>query len=191
MTERQAHQPETVKKSAHSDKKIRQLLNDDQKISISELKRFIYDNSIPLKILEQITDVDSSEEMSIILQLISSNPNEQLKENLEHKLQKILLGSLAAREKDVLIDGIKHFADSGDFSYFRHLLTMVLRTLRDSENISSLEFVVELCRKMSHTMHLLLWPFVVNELLVVGMEENKKCFFLKPLRLRPRCIVIG
>ena len=177
LTERKTDQPERVKKSAYPKKKLRQLLNDDQKVSVSELKTFIYDNSIPLKILEQITSVDSSEEMSIILQLISSNQDKQLMENLEQKLKKILSGRLADREKDVLIDGIEHFVDSGKFAYFRHLLTMVLRSSRDSENLCSLDFVVELCSKMPQTMHLLLWPFVVNELLVVGKKENRESFF--------------
>lgn len=178
LAKRKTDQPETVKKSARSKENLRQLLNEDQKISTSELKTFIYDNSIPIKILEHITSVDSSEEMSIILQLISSDQDKQLMENLEQKLKKILAGRLGDREKDVLVDGIKHFADSGNFVYFRQLLTMVLRTLRDSENLSSLDFVVELSRKMPNTMHLLLWPFVVNELLIVGQgEENREIFF--------------
>jgi hypothetical protein len=41
----------------------------------------------------------------------------------------------------------------------------------------SLDFIVEFWAKMPHASHLMLWPFVVNELLVVGIEENRESFF--------------
>jgi hypothetical protein len=176
---RKTDQSETVKKSAHPKNKLCQLLNDDQKLSVSELNAFIYENNVPLKILKHINSVDSSEEMSIILQLISSDQDEQLIENLEQELKTILVGRLTDRGKNVLIGGIMHSADSGDVAYLRHLLALVLHTLRDSENLSSLDFVVDLWNKMpsASAMHLLLWPFVVNELLIVGMGENREKFF--------------
>jgi len=176
LAKRKTDMPGKVKKTAHSKTKLRQLLVDDHKLSVSELKTFIYDNSIPLKILKQITFVDSSEEISIILQLLASDPNKQVSVNLEQKIKKILTGRLADREKDVLIDGIRQYANLGNFTYVRQLLTIMLKTLRDSESLGSLTFLIELCSKMVPAMHLLLWPFVVNELLVVGTGESKEIF---------------
>jgi hypothetical protein len=165
-----------VKESVQPKIKLRQLLNDDQTISISELKTFVFENNIPLKILEQTNSVDSSEEMSIILQLIASEPDKQLRENLEQKLKTNLRSKLTDRVKNVLVGGIKNLADLGDFGSCRDLLTLVLHTLRDFESHGSLDFVVELWNKMPQTMQLLIWPFVVNEFLVVGEGKNKESF---------------
>ena len=178
LTGRSTDQPAIVKKAAKPEKKLHQLLKDDQKISVSDLKTFIYENNIPLKVLEQISTVDRSEGISIILQLTSPDQDKQLTENVEQELKTILVaGRLTDRERDVLISGLKHIAESEDIANFRRLLSKVLSTLRDSENQSSLDFVVDLWSKMPYAMHLLLWSFVVNELLIVGMEANRESFF--------------
>lgn len=170
-------QSKTAKESVQQKKKLRQLLNDDQTISISELKKFVFENSIPLKILEQINSVDSREDMSIILQLIASELDNQLREILEQKLKTNLRSKLTDREKVVLVGGIKNLADLGDFGSYRDLLTLVLQAMRDFESHGSLDFVVELWNKMPQAMQLLIWPFVVNEFLVVGEGKNKESFF--------------
>ena len=177
LTGRESDHPEATQKFVRPKRKMRQLLDENQKLTVSELKTFIYENKIPLKILEQITSVDSSEELSIILQLISPDLDEHVVETLEQKLKAILISRLNDRGKNVLTEGIVHFSGSRDGVYFRYLLSMVLGTLRDSENLNSLEFIVQLWSKISSTMHVLLWPFVVNELLVSGMGESEEIFY--------------
>lgn len=177
LTGRDSDQPEATQKIVQPRKKMRQLLDDDQKLTVSQLKTFIYENKIPLKVLEQITSVDSSEEMSIILQLVSPDLNEQVNENLEQKLKTILISRLNDRGISVLTGGLIHFSGSGENTYFRYLLSMVLSTLRDSETLNSLEFIVHLWNKIPSTMHVLLWPYVVNELLVLGMGEQEEIFY--------------
>lgn len=77
----------------------------------------------------------------------------------------------------MFVDGIKNLADSRNFGSCRDLLTLVLYALRDVESNGSLDFVVGFWNKMPQTMHLLIWPFVVNEFLVVGEKNNKLYFF--------------
>lgn len=170
-------QKETVKKAPHPGKQLRRLLNDDQKLSVAALNTFIYENSVPVNVLKQITAVDNSEKLSILLQLISSEQNKDLMVNIEQELVKILAGRISDKEKEVLIGGIISFADSGDVNNFRRLLPVVLHELRDSEHLSSLQFIVALWSKMSFAMHLLLWPSVVNELLICGAGNNRELFF--------------
>ncbi len=166
-----------LKQSPHPKKQLRRLLNDDQKLSTAELNKFIYENSIPVKVLRQITSVDSSEKLSILLQLISPEQNQDLVENLELELIKIVAGRMTDKEKDVLIGGIIGFVDAGNITYFRHLLPVVLHELRGSESLNSLEFIIALWSKMPYAMHLLLWPSVVNELLICGTNKNRETFF--------------
>ena len=176
LADRKIDQSEKVTKSSQPIKKLRQLLSDDEKISVAELKTFIYENSIPVKVLAQITSVDCSEEMSIIFQMILPDQRKELYEKLEHGLQTTLASKLTTRGKDVLVGGIMHFANLGDFAFFRHLLTTILHTLRDSEHLYSLDFIGDLFNKMPHARHALLWPFLVNELLYVGIGERREEF---------------
>ena len=176
LTVRANEQPEVEIKSHPPKKKMRKLLDEDQKLSVSDIKSFIYDNKIPLKILEKVHSVDSSEELSIILQLVSPDNNEQLSKNLEQKLKTILTGRLNERGKEVLIGGIIHFADAGDEIYFRYLLTLMLHALRDSEHFDSVEFMIEIWGQVSTTMQISLWPFLVNEMLALGRIGREKNF---------------
>ena len=177
LTGRAPDQLEAVTKPEIPKKKMRRLLEDDQKSSVSELKSFIYENKIPIKILEKITSVDNSENLSILLQLFSPDRSEQLsKKNLESKLKAVLRDGLNERGKEVLVGGIMHFADADNGTSFRYLLTLVLHTLRDSEDLSSIELIVELWSHFPATMQVSLWPFLVNELLVVGEGENRGIF---------------
>jgi hypothetical protein len=173
---RKSNQPEKVNKPSQHVKKMRQLLSEGEKISVAEIEKFIYENRIPLKVLSQITSVDCSEEMSIVFQLILPRQSRELYEKLEQGLKSILAGRLTSRGKDVLAGGILHFASLENFTFFRKLLVSVLLALRESEYLTSLDFLIDLCGKMPKARHTLLWPFVVNELLHVGIGEAREKF---------------
>ena len=155
---------------------MRRLLEDDEKLTVSELKSFIYENQIPVKILEKITSVDSSEELSILLQLFSPDIKEELYSKLELKLKTILLEGLNKRGKEVLVGGILSFVDTGNTAYFCRLLTMVLQSLRDCEGFSSVEFIVDLWDRVPVSLQIVIWPYLVNELLVVGRGKSNEIF---------------
>lgn len=176
LTGKSGEPQKKVEKKTESKTKLRQLLDDDQKLTFDDLKTFIYQNSIPLKILGQITSVDSSEEMSILMQLISPDLDGLSKKRIDKKLQAILTGGMTDREKDVLIGGLILLVDQGNVAEFHRLLTMVLQTLRDVEQLNSLAFVIDLWGKIPFAMQLLVWPFVVNESLVIGMVAGRQTF---------------
>lgn len=147
------------------------------KLPVAEIKKFVYENNIPVSILGQLTSADRSEQLSIYLQLIVSTKNKELLEEIFLKLQKIIATDLNERERDVFIAGMKFMADYGSIDLFSRGFKMAIKTLRESHTGRSLEFIVDFWAKMPHASHLLLWPFVVNELLVVGMDEQRESFF--------------
>ncbi|MFT5698921.1 MAG: hypothetical protein ACI8ZB_001777 [Desulforhopalus sp.] len=148
-----------------------------KKIPISEIKKFVYENNIPVSILGQLTAADRSEQLSIYLQLVVSCKKKELLKEIFQNIQKIIVTDLTERERDVLISGIKFLADFGSIALFSRGFLMVVKTLRESQTGRSLDFIVEFWAKMPSASHLILWPFVVNELLVVGMEEKRESFF--------------
>ncbi|MFT5730754.1 MAG: hypothetical protein ACI8PB_004943 [Desulforhopalus sp.] len=148
-----------------------------ERMEIAEIKKFVYDNNIPISILGNLTAADRSEQLSIYLQLVVTCKNNELLRSILENIQKIAVTDLSERERDVLISGIKFLADFGSIELFSSSFKMVIQTLRDSQTGRSLDFIVEFWAKMPHASHMLLWPFVVNELLVVGMEEKRDSFF--------------
>lgn len=149
----------------------------EEALTIPELKTFVYENNIPVSVLGQLTAADRSEQLSIHLQLILGCKDRELQREISQKIKKIIVTTLTERERDVLIAGIKYLADFGSIELFSRCFIMVLETLRQTQTARSLDFIVEFWAKIPHASHLLLWPFVVNELLVVGIEEKRESFF--------------
>jgi len=147
-----------------------------EKMEISEIKKFVYDNNIPVSVLGNLTAADRSEQLSIYIQLVVTCKNKELLRNILENIQNIAVTDLSEREREVLISGIKFLADFGSIELFSNSFKMVIKTLRQSQTGRSLDFIVEFWAKMPHASHMLLWPFVVNELLVVGMEEKRDSF---------------
>lgn len=157
-------------------KVMRRLLENHEKLSVSELKLFIYENTIPIKILARITAVDSSEELSILLQLFSADTTEELGGKLELKLKTLLRERLNKRSKEVLAGGIIYCADAGNVRWFRRLFTLVLHSLRESEYLGSVEFIVDIWGRVPAATQIVFWPYLVNELLVAGRGDNNEIF---------------
>ena len=129
------------------------------------------------KIVENLSTIDRRETLSIIFQLLHATEKQKLAERCEQMLATILRSPLSAREWAVLLTGIKHFVDGKSRDRFHKLLRMILVVLRDSPSVTSSECLVDLWNGMPNILHPLLWPYAVNELLMVGMAGEKKHFY--------------
>ncbi len=173
LTGSRKEQSEKPKKTVRTQKPRYQAAQVGKMISVEELKDFIFENNISLKVLEKITSVDRSEQMSIIFQLLVPQQAGQLEDILKQRLKLILSTRLTSRERKVFVSGIKYLADGEDVETFRRLFAWSLSVLRDSRELNSFDFIVEIWSEISSGVHIVLWPLVVNELLVVGLGEEK------------------
>lgn len=145
--------------------------------SIEMLETYIYENSVPLQVLKQISVSDNSERLSIYLQLIKEEPQNDFREKIEAELLTMLTANLTPREIEIVVAGVMSLAESIDIADFCRMIAAILETLRDQENFNSLDFLVNLWKKSLPQMHLMLWPFVINELLMIGMSLKKQSFY--------------
>jgi hypothetical protein len=173
---KETEEDSTDKDYAAASQKTLERFNAEKK-AIPEIKKFVYDNNIPVSVLGQLTAADRSEQLSIYLQLVVSSKKKELLSKILKNIENIVVTDLNEREQDVLLAGVKFIADFGSIDLFCRSFKMVIKTLRESHTGRSLEFIVEFWAKMPSTSHILIWPFVVNELLVVGMEERRESFF--------------
>lgn len=145
-------------------------------VSVGQIKQFVDNNRIPRKVLERITSVDRSENISIILQMYGLTEDGKLTDSCERMLATFVNGLRTVQERIVLIEGMKNFAEGGDEDRFGRVLRLVLTSCREDNNLTSFVFLKEMWHKMPNTLHIAVWPFVVNELLFVGMGEQKESF---------------
>lgn len=87
-------------------------------VSTKVLETFIYKNAVPLEVLKKITGTDNSESLSILLQLLGGDLDDHFQELLESRVILILSGPLSSRELEVIIGGIKSFADKAETPTF-------------------------------------------------------------------------
>ena len=144
--------------------------------TIADIKQFVNENKIPIKILGNLSSTDHSEILSIILQILYFDENKKMVLTCERFLETVIVKALTSREWSVLLAGIQHFAELNNKDRFERLLEVVLHALRISKHLSSIECILDLWAQMPLTHQSLLWPYAVNELLVVGAGEEKEHF---------------
>jgi hypothetical protein len=144
--------------------------------TVADIKQFVNDNKIPIKILGNLSSTDHSEVLSIILQILYFDEDKKMVLTCERFLETVIVRALTSREWSVLIAGIQHFADINNRDRFERLLEVILHALRLSKNLSSIECILDLWAQMPLTHQSLLWPYAVNELLIVGIGEEKEHF---------------
>jgi len=145
--------------------------------SVTDIASFIENNSVPLKVLEQMSFTDRSQELSIILQLLNTREESEVSARCRKILQTTLSSQMTSQEWGIVFSGMLHIAESKNIEQFRDIVEMVMETLRDGQDVNSKVFIITFWKKVPKNMHVLLWPFVVNELLFFGMEQDLNTFY--------------
>ncbi|EKD34178.1 MAG: hypothetical protein ACD_75C02437G0002 [uncultured bacterium] len=146
-------------------------------VTAGQITQFVDDNKMPIAALEKITSADQSEIISVILQMLGSTENRKSIDSCERMLAAFVNGLMTAEERMVLIGGMRNFAEGEDEDRFRGVLKLVLTSCRETQSLLSFTFLKEMWSKMPYNLHGAVWPFVVNELLIVGMGESKERFY--------------
>ncbi len=141
---------------------VRQIQNfaDKQRLNsdiLAKLSRSSHDNEI-LSILIQLCHFEQSLSKQIRMQYLM---RETLSKQLSEKTWKILSGGLHA------------IASSGKQTRLAATLHLVLEPIRRSTHASTLQLFQQIVKLCDREALRLLWPHLVNELLVVGSSRDK------------------
>ncbi len=146
-------------------------------VSLKGLNKFIYENSVPLKVLGKLTRVDRSEQLSIHLQLYISATDNELQNRLCLSIEALLSSSLSDRERQVLLAGLTSLTEERELGNLYTLLKVIRSQLRVHGPDSALGFFIELHDVFPGAHKSFLWPYLLNELLTVGAEAGDEQFF--------------
>lgn len=144
--------------------------------SIEQLQSFVDYNTVHRKALEKINQIDRREEMSILLQLLQWNQEPQVEGRIRQSLRDILTTQLNEREVVTLIQGVMHLATVMESDRFADIVHFLATVLHNGQNLSSQQFLLILCQKVSSAIRTLLWPLIVNDLLAAGRTADQKVF---------------
>ncbi len=145
--------------------------------SVADIADYIEKNSVPLKAVGKMSFTDRSQELSILLQLLNTSEESKVLERCRKNLQTTLSSQMTSQEWGIVFSGMQHLAESKNIEQFKDIVEMVMETLRDGQDVNSKVFIITFWKKVPRNMHVLLWPFVVNELLFFGMEQDLNTFY--------------
>ncbi len=145
-------------------------------MSKQQLQKFINERKPNDTILSKISHTDQAEILAILFQLMQHEQTDEVTEKGRAILGKILSSALNKKEWISLISGIKQLFDTGNFDRLDNILPLIAIKLRNSKHTSSILFFNDLSKRLSKKAFVLLWPTLVNELLVVGADHDKETY---------------
>ncbi len=147
-------------------------------LSVGQLQSFVNENFVHNRILEKINQIDRREELAILLQLLPFKQEPAAEGKIRQSLRDILANpqGLGAKEVEILIRGVVDLVKCSDATRFHSAVLFLTSLMRSAKNFSSQQFLLLVCRQISPAMQTLIWPIVVNELLLIGRGVDQNLF---------------
>lgn len=141
-------------------------------VPIHLIQQFVDKSSLQPSILVKLSQVDKSEEICILFQLLQHEQTSEALIRSKFFLRDILSAPLNHKEWDVLLAATKLFFEQDNLTRFKEVLPTIVLQLRSSKYASSIRFLHQLTEKASAEHLLFLWPTIVNELIAVGIGKE-------------------
>lgn len=147
---------------------------DTPAISLEELQQFADAKKVNPKVLEKIPDsTTDTETLCIILQLADHEQPLQNQIRMQQFIRDSLSGKLNEKTWEILSKGLVTIASSGTQTKLTATLRMILDPLRRSEFGNTFQLFQAIIKICGNKEASLIWPHLVNELLVEGSGPDK------------------
>lgn len=165
--------PETEEDVPKEKKSLRP--GDRIDISIEELKK-------ELVLLEgehsatQLFQHNRSEQLSVLMLILGSSLQVRALLDIQQAFSDCFTTVLESDEWHILVQGMRQLFKILDRERLHFILVLLLQALRSSPHTSSLVFIRDICRELTDDELIAFGPFLINELLVEGMEKDPSVF---------------
>lgn len=164
----------TVEKD--DDGKITPRKNENNDLSVNEIDQFVSNNGTPYVVEKYLTRTHRSEILTIALRLLQQDPPLQVKYRLQLILREILTGPVQEIEWETIASGIHDLLHSQNKEQLSVIMMMIINPLRRSEFSSPLYLLEQVSRYCNAAELNRLLPYIMNELLVRGKQEDYEVF---------------
>jgi hypothetical protein len=148
-----------------------------QHLVAEKIQAFTAKNRLHRKNLAAIADSSPDDEiLSILLQLAQHEQPLQAQLNMQKFFREILSSPISEKRWAILVSGLHSIITTSQAAPAGALPHMVLEPLRRSRHASTTTLfkdIVRLCEKENYR---LIWPYVVNEILLVGRGADKESY---------------
>ncbi len=117
---------------------------------------------------------DRSEELSILLQILGRDPKPELQVRIGQLMSDVLASPLRPAEWDILVAGLRPLLDLDSDPLFEDMLVSIIDHLHRLESKSALPFILKVAQGATVEQLGSLWPFVMNEILLMGRPEDSR-----------------
>ncbi len=143
-------------------------------IDITELQEFTNTQKVNPKVLAKIPDsTTDTETLSILLQLARYEQPIANQIRMQQFARETLSGRFSEKIWEILSGGLHTIAVDGNINRLAPTLRLIIEPLRHSKYGNTLQLfqlIIKLCGEKENR---LIWPFLVNELLVEGSSKDK------------------
>lgn len=151
----------------------RHTLPGEPLFSVYELQEFVTKNSLKPKIVEQLPLAPTSTEtLSILLQLARYPLSASSQLRMELMLRNILGGEIGDKHWLILRHGLSELVNDRNGTTLAIILPMVVAPLRQRQPGLPYRLFLLILQQGGRDAMALLWPYIVNELLLVGNSNN-------------------
>jgi hypothetical protein len=173
--------PEIEEDAPQGNKSLRP--DDRIDISIGELKKELlslerHHSAMPL------FQNTRSEQLSVLMLLLGSPFQVRALLGIQQAFLDCFAIPLERDEWHILVQGTRQLFKTRDRERLHFVLVLLLQVFRFSHHTSSLVFIRDICRELTDEEFIVLWPFLINELLIEGMETEPDVF-------KELCVVAG
>ena len=155
----------------------RKIFPDKPTLSINQIQNFTDQKKLNPKILSKISDAASDNEtLSILMQLARFEQALPSQIRMQQLFRELLAGSLTEKTWEILSAGVHEIIQDGKVSRIASIVRIILEPLRRSVHTNTLIFFQHISRLCNDQELVLLWPHIVNEILVIGSSNDKLVF---------------
>ena len=143
-------------------------------IDLAELQKFADSQKVNPKVLAKIPDsTTDNETLSIMLQLARFEQPIANQIRMQQFARETLSGRLSEKTWDILSGGIHTIAQDGNINRLAQTLRVIVEPLRQSKYGNTLQLFQSILKLCGEKETRIIWPFLVNELLVEGSTKDK------------------
>ena len=143
-----------------------------------DIFQFVSKKRIPVDVLQKLSASDSSEELSILFQLYLDARDRESLVTLAWRIKGLFNQRPTGREWNVTMAGLNAVICKQGFGSFFALCRGVMERLHADGVSQGQRFVIDLVRRVDNDHRGMLWPFLVNEMVVAGAGERKNFVLL-------------
>ena len=143
-------------------------------IDLADLQDFANSQKVNPKVLVKIPDsTTDNETLSIMLQLARFEQPIANQIRMQQFARETLSGRLSEKTWDILSGGIHTIAQDGNINRLAQTLRVTVEPLRQSKYGNTLQLFQSILKLCGEKEIRIIWPFLVNELLVEGSTKDK------------------